>query len=156
VDKIKWCLEVKNGIELVEPNANLAKAYVKKAEESLEVMRSMENRDWKISTAYYTMYFSLYAVLMRFGIKCEIHSCSIEFMKRFLSDFNEEECRLLEDSLKARVDTQYYVSRKVPDRVCEMMVREAPGFLVKCKSVLLKIDERKIKEIRKQVREIVE
>ena len=35
MDKIKWCLKQKNGLELVEPNEELAKAYIKKAEDSL-------------------------------------------------------------------------------------------------------------------------
>jgi len=57
MDKIHWCLKSKNGIELVEPNDNLCVAYLKKAEEALESMAEVSNRDWKISTAYYSMYF---------------------------------------------------------------------------------------------------
>lgn len=32
MENIKWCLHVENGIELVEPNENLSKAYLKKSE----------------------------------------------------------------------------------------------------------------------------
>ncbi|MEM3555962.1 MAG: hypothetical protein QXF56_04560 [Candidatus Micrarchaeia archaeon] len=67
MSKLKWCLKTKNGIELTEPNSNLADAYIKKAEESLETMRLAKSRDWKISTAYYTIYFSVYAILMKIG-----------------------------------------------------------------------------------------
>src|SRR3990167_4347121 len=97
MDKIKWCLNQKGGISLLDPNSNLSEAYIKKAEEALESMRINKIRDWKISTAYYTMYFSLYAILMKIGVKCEIHSCTIEFMRRFLSvHFSRDECRFLE------------------------------------------------------------
>ena len=72
---------------MVEPNSNLAEAYIKKAEEALESMRINVVKDWKISTAYYTLYFSLYSILTRIGIKCEIHSCTIAFAKRFLREF---------------------------------------------------------------------
>lgn len=33
--------------------------------------------DWVITTPYYARYFALYALLMKMGIKSEIHDCSI-------------------------------------------------------------------------------
>jgi len=134
---------------LIEPNSNLAEAYIKKAEEALESMRANIVKDWKISTAYYTLYFSLYSILTKIGIKCEIHSCTIEFVKRFLKDhFNEKELEFTEDSLKARIDSQYYIDRTVPDEQYNKMLMKAPEFLVKCKSILIKLNEKKINEIR--------
>ena len=65
MDKIKWCAGKKEGLRLIEPNSNLATAYIKKAEEALESMRVNIIKDWKISTAYYTIYFSLYAILTK-------------------------------------------------------------------------------------------
>lgn len=151
MDKIKWCAEKKEGLRLVEPNANVANAYIKKAEEALESMRVNIIKDWKISTAYYTIYFSLYAVLMKSGVKCEIHSCTIEFARRFLKEFFEkEELDLTEDSLKARVDSQYYVDRTVPDEQYKKMMQKAPEFFVKCKAILIKLNEKKIHEIRER------
>ena len=144
MDKIKWCVGKKEGLALIEPNSNLAEAYTKKAEEALESMRLNTIKDWKISTAYYTIYFSLYSLLVRVGIKCEIHSCTIEFAKQFLREyFNEEELTFTEDSLKARIDSQYYVDRTVPDSQYNKMVELAPEFLVKCKSILIKLNEKK-------------
>jgi uncharacterized protein (UPF0332 family) len=149
MDKIKWCAGKKEGLRLIEPNSDLANAYIKKAEEALESMRVNIIKDWKISTAYYTIYFSLYSVLMKLGVKCEIHSCTIEFAKRFLTDFFEEnELEFTEDSLKARVDSQYYIDRTVPDEQYNKMIQKAPEFLVKCKSVLIKLNEKKVNEIR--------
>ena len=149
MDKIKWCAGKGEGLSLIEPNSDLANAYLKKAEEALESMRVNIIKDWKISTAYYTIYFSLYAVLMKLGVKCEIHSCTIEFAKRFLKDFFEEkELDFTEDSLKARVDSQYYIDRTVPVEQYNKMVQKAPEFLVKCKSVLIKLNEKKVNEIR--------
>ena len=149
MDKIKWCAGKKEGLGLIEPNSDLASAYIKKAEEALESMRVNIIKDWKISTAYYTIYFSLYAVLMKLGVKCEIHSCTIEFAKRFLNEFFEEsELNLTEDSLKARVDSQYYIDRTVPDEQYNKMIQKAPEFLVRCKSVIIKLNEKKVNEIR--------
>src|SRR3989338_7621653 len=112
MNKIKWCARKREGLSLIEPNSNLAEAYIKKAEEALESIRVNIIKDWKISTAYYAIYFSLYTILMKIGIKCEIHSCTIEFAKIFLKEYFEEtELEFAEDSLKARINSQYYVDR---------------------------------------------
>jgi len=151
MDKIKWCAGKKEGLSLIEPNSNLSEAYIKKAEEALESMRANIARDWKISTAYYTVYFSLYSLLMRIGIKCEIHSCTIEFVKIFLSEFSSvEELDFISESLRARIDSQYYVDRAVPDEQYNNMIKNSPLLLVKCKSLLSRINEKKINDIRKQ------
>ncbi|MBI2576023.1 HEPN domain-containing protein [Candidatus Woesearchaeota archaeon] len=151
MDKLKWCAGKKEGLRLIEPSSNLAEAYTKKAEEALESMRVNVIKDWKISTAYYTLYFSLYSVLIKMGIKCEIHSCTIAFAKRFLREFlSEEDLDFTEDSLRARIDSQYYIDRTVPDEQYLKMVRNAPEFLIKCKSILIKLNEKKINEIRKE------
>jgi len=156
MEKIEWCKSVKGGIELIEPNDNLSDGYILKAEESLEVMqKTRDSRDWSVSTAYYSMYFSLYSILMKIGVKCEIHACTIEFMKRFLSSyFTPAECRFMADSLQARVDTQYYVDRKVKDKFIDEMLATAPRFLVKCKETLARIKESEISTIRKQLTQI--
>ena len=149
MDKTKWCAGKNEGLSLIEPNSNLAEAYIKKAEEALGSIRVNIIKDWKISTSYYTLYFSLYSVLTKIGIKCEIHSCTIAFAKRFLREFlSEEDLDFTEDSLKARIDSQYYIDRTVTDEQYNKMVKNAPEFLVKCKSILLKINEKKINEIR--------
>ena len=151
MDKIKWCAGKREGLSIIEPNSDLAEAYTKKSEEALESMRVNIIKDWKISTVYYTIYFSLYSILTKIGIRCEIHSCTIEFAKRFLKEFfSEEELDFTEDSLKARIDSQYYVDRIVPDEQYDKMIKKAPEFLVKCKSILVKLNEKKINEIRKE------
>lgn len=151
MNKIKWCYGKKEGLGLIEPNTDLANAYIKKAQEALESTRVNIIKDWKISTAYYTIYFSLYAILMKLGVKCEIHSCTIEFAKKFLKEYFEEtELDFIEDSLKARIDSQYYVNRTVPDEQYNKMIKKAPEFLVKCKSIIIKLKEKKVNEIRNE------
>ena len=87
------------------------------------------------------------------GIKCEIHSCTLEFAKQFLNEFfNPEEMDFMGKSLKSRVDSQYYIDRSVPDDQYQRMIQSAPNFLVKCKSIQIKLTENKIKEIREKFR----
>ena len=153
MDKINWCLNTKNGIEIVEPNENLAEAYIKKAEDSLRAALALKNnKDWEISSSYYTMYFGLYAILMEIGIKCGIHVCTIEFMKSYLKDyFLKEDMELITKSMKARIDTQYYSDRNLSESFYDEMVKEAPLFLIKCKEVLQKMNSAKINKIREEI-----
>ncbi len=149
---VNWCLTQKDGIKLIEPSQNLAEAYIKKAEESLISLKENSVKEWKITTAYYSMYFSLYAILNRIGVKCEIHACTIEFARNFLKEyFSEEEIEFLEDSMGARVDTLYYTNRNVENELYENMINNAPEILVKCKDIVNKIDENKINQIREKV-----
>jgi uncharacterized protein (UPF0332 family) len=151
MDKLAWCK--RKGLRLVVPSRNLADAYLLKAEEALRTMRSSEGRDWQISAAYYAMYFSLYSVLMRIGVKCELHACTFIFARHFLAaSFTEEELTFFEKSLKARIDAQYYVDRTVPDSQHQAMLRRAPSLLVKCKGVMLSLREQEINKIRKALK----
>lgn len=151
---INWCLTMKDGIRMTDPNQNLAEAFIKKAEESLVSMRENSVKEWKVTTAYYSMYFSLYAILNRIGINCEIHPCTIKFANIFLNDyFSDEEIDFLEESMNARVDTLYYTNKDVKDELYENMIKRAPQILIKCKDIINKIDENKINQIRKKVNE---
>ncbi len=150
MEKIKWCLKVKNGIELVEPNDNLSRIYTKKADAALSATIMLKNnKEWEISSCYYSMYFALYAILIRIGIKCENHSCTIEFMKEFLRRyFTEEDFKLLKDSLRARIDAQYYADREVSESQYRKMIDNAPNFIIKCKEAMFQIKEAEIADIR--------
>ena|SRR3989338_1545858 len=151
MDKIKWCLEKRNGIELIEPNQNLAEGYIKKAQESLETSRLAKSKDWKIAAAYYTLYFSIYSVMMQIGVKCEIHSCTIEFAKTFLQEYvSSADLKLFETAFEARNDAQYYVNREINPEEYEELIQAAPAFLAKCKNVQVTQDQ--INEIRKALK----
>lgn len=154
MDQLVWCGRIKNGISLIAPSETLASAYLKKAEEALETMQTITAHDWKITTAYYAMYFSLYAVLTRIGMRCENHSCTILLMGRLLSDyFTPAEAALVEKARGARVDAQYYVSREIPDLFCDELVRAAPRFLVRCGGIIDGMNEKTIGALRERLTE---
>jgi uncharacterized protein (UPF0332 family) len=150
MDKLAWCKMQRNGLELVEPNENLSNEYFIKSENALRAVRSLnDNFEWQISSAYYAMYFSLYAILMKVGIKSEIHSCTIEFVHRFLSNyFSKEDIALLRSSLSARIDAQYYTDRIVDDKVRNKMTKASPLFHLKCKEVCIRISKSQVDTIR--------
>ena len=81
-DKIKWCCRQNKGIKLEELKPHVSESYMKEADETLENVFSAKGK-WKLITAYYACYNALYSLLMKCGIKCEIHECSLELMSLF-------------------------------------------------------------------------
>ncbi|NOR85529.1 HEPN domain-containing protein [archaeon] len=151
--KIKWCLNVKNGLELVEPSENMSRIYLLKSEDAINAASVLnDNRDWEISSSYYAMYFALYSILMRVGVKCENHSCTIEFMEKFLLDyFNDDDVTDMRNAMKLRIDAQYYADREISVEKYKKMVTDAPRFLTKCKEALYTITENEITEIQNRI-----
>ncbi|RLE47205.1 hypothetical protein DRJ25_02960 [Candidatus Woesearchaeota archaeon] len=155
MEKIRWCLDQRNGLELVEPNDNLGDAYLVKADEALETLRTSKIRDWQLTTAYYAIYHSIYSLLMRIGVKCEIHSCTIEFAKKFLGNyFSEGDFEMIDKAFSARIDSQYYVDRQVPDEKYDLIIRKTPLFLVKCRNVVILPEH--MEKIRSQLRSFLQ
>ena len=134
-----WCLKQKKGIELVEPNGNLSKAYLNDADDSLLAMGKNKGK-WKIVTAYYACYNAFYALLMKTGIKCEIHDCTIELMALFEL---KKEISFMKKLKKMRIDVQYYL-KPAP----EINLTEIKHFVSECKLLTRDLTEDKIKLIR--------
>ena len=156
MSKINWCIEQKDGIRLIEPNTNLSIAYLKKAEDSLFSLKINKIKDWKIAISYYTIYFSIYSILMKIGVKCEIHSCTLEFCNEFLKDyFSLEEIEFFKNSLKARVDAQYYINRAVADKQVEEMIIRTPLIYLKCKNITQSLTQKDIENIRIKIKVII-
>lgn len=153
--KISWCKKKKGGIQIQEPNDNLSKEYFENAEESLKVLRSIKKTKsnmWLATTKYYIEYFAVYSILMKLGIKCEIHDCTISLIE-FLE--KEEMVKLgiskrLERDKELRIDNQYYLKNKPVNIDFEKL----SDFLVSVKEILNKLDKDKIDEIREKIEEL--
>ncbi len=151
--RIGWCMKQRRGIELVEPNDNLAEGYLSKAEDALETSALAKSVDWKVSASYYALYFSVYSLMMRLGIRCEIHKCTIELARFLLAGhLDDENLELLEDAFRARNDLQYYVDRSVPDITTDKIIKGAPEFMAVCRSIVF--DENTVKGKRDMVKEL--
>ena len=113
--KLSWCFKQRKGLKIVEPNNNLANEYIKSSEETLLILRDIEGKSnmWVATTKYYCEYLAAYALLMKFGIKSEIHECTIEFLK-----FLEKEgiikniSKILIKDKELRIENQYYLRNK--------------------------------------------
>jgi len=143
--KVKWCLEQKRGIKLVGPNRQIAEAYMKDANEDLQQMLHAVGK-WKIITAHYACYESLYAILQLAGIKSEMHDCTLALIDLF--SFPEGQKKLIYTLKKEREEVQYYLA--APKNVDRIKVKE---FVLKCKTILNQITTEDIEKIRKELGE---
>jgi len=144
--KIKWCLKQTKGIRIVELNSHLSDAYLKEADETLENMIVAKGK-WKVIMAYYACYNALYSILMKTGIKCEIHDCSLELMGNF--GFSREEIDFLIGLKEDRIRAQYYLKSVVLKDEAEVK-----RFVIKCKSILSDLSSDKIELIRKNIKSL--
>ena len=146
---IKWCLKQKDGLEFIGPNSAMADSYIKMAEESINILKGVEpSKIWTATTTYYIFYYSLYSLMLMIGIKCEIHSCSIKFMKNYLKDFyNKKDFDMFEKAFLARINLQYYANRAVDGISIEEAKMYCREFYVKTKDILASINEEQIKSI---------
>ena len=107
---------------------------------------------WVTTAKYYCEYFAVYALLMRLGIKSEIHSCTIEILK-----FLEEEkivekgiAKMLENDKELRIDNQYYLkNRKVVVNYDNLR-----DLILKMKEIINTMSNEKIDEIRKKIEKL--
>ncbi|MFW6311958.1 MAG: hypothetical protein ACOC1K_06965 [Nanoarchaeota archaeon] len=154
MDKIDWCFKKEKGIRLAESNQNLVKGYLKMAEDSIGTMQREKDKNivFSVSAGYYAVYYSLYAVMQKVGIKCEIHSCSIEFMKIYLNDFySEKDNDIVEIAFSTRNILQYYVETSVNKEDIKYVLDNAYDFFVKSRGIISILNENKINDIRKRL-----
>lgn len=120
---IDWCCKQKKGISLIEPNINMSNDYIKRAELDLITMNESKGH-WEVITAYYACYDILYALLMKCGIKSEIHDCSIALMELF--GFSQNDIDFMKTLKSDRIDVQYYLKEiplKDKNRVKDFVLR---------------------------------
>lgn len=139
MSSISWCMKQKKGISLVNPNRHLEKSYLKQAMDDLNTCSGLEG-DWKLITGYYACYNALYSLLMKCGIKCEIHDCTIRLMS-FLG-FSKKEADFMRRLKEKRIEVQYYLKKGF---VGEDLIRE---FVVRCREILEEMDDAKINKLR--------
>ena len=139
--KLDWCLKQSKGIELVEPNENLCDAYLKEAKETLKLITGKDTK-WEVIMAYYACYSALYSILMKAGIKCEIHSCTLALMD-YIDGFTESDKAFINKLKDKRIDAQYYIKDERLENISD--VKE---FVFKCMGIKDKTD---ILELRRAI-----
>jgi uncharacterized protein (UPF0332 family) len=143
---ISW--SKKQGMKLVKPSVNLSEEYFSGAEETLRVANLVKefSNMWLATHKYYAKYLAAYSILMRIGIKTEIHSCTIDVIrlleKEKIIKFSFSD--LLEHDKTLRTDNQYYMKNLPVDFDS---IKEGE-ILLKVRDILDKISESEIQRIR--------
>ena len=152
-----WCFKQKRGICLIAPNPNLTIAYLKKAISALNTMTAalqIKETDWTATTAYYARYFALYALLMKLGVKSEIHDCTINVAK-LLSNNGILNSSLIDDIAKAkqtRIDTQYYVAKELNQTDVKNNAEGARKFVLELEQTIENITPEQVDSVRIQLK----
>jgi uncharacterized protein (UPF0332 family) len=154
VDRIKWCFNKKE-VKFIEPNENIAKEYINSAEETLIVLNDINGKSniWLATTKYYCEYFALYSLLMRIGIKSEIHDCTIEILK-FIEQkgyLDEATIKTIEEDKELRIDNQYYL-KNIPVIIDFDKLRY---LILYMKELINIISNEEIDNIRKEIKKII-
>lgn len=148
---LEWCKKQGKGIKLIEPNDNLAEDYLKSAEETLSILRDIENKSniWLATTKYYCEYFTVYALLMKIGIKSEIHDCTIEVCRLLEEEkiLPQGTFKTLKKDKQLRIDNQYYLK----NRKVSLNVDEIINFVLSIKKIINSLTLDEIKDIRKKL-----
>ncbi len=113
----------------------------------------IDETDWILTTAYCARYFALYALLMKIGIKSEIHDCTINLAK-LLSNNGILTDTLVEDIAKAkqtRIDTQYYVEKEQNPKTIKRQVEAARQFVLETEKTIEHLTPQQISNIRAQL-----
>jgi len=150
---IIWCLKQKRGIRIIDPNENLVKEYLRKATGSLNTMNAalqINETEWIMTTAYYARYFALYALLMKSGVKSEIHDCSIAVARLLAREgiLTENLVNDISQAKEMRVDVQYYVTRELEQGKVRRNVESARKFVLEIEKAIEKITTEQIESIR--------
>jgi len=153
--KINWCKKQEKGVKLIEPNDNLSEEYFQNSEESLRVLKSItetKSNMWLATTKYYIEYFAIYSLLMKIGIKCEIHDCTIALVAWLENEgiINKGTAKILEDDKELRIDNQYYLKNKP----VKINFEELLSFIISIKEILGKLNYEKIAQIRRKIKEL--
>lgn len=155
VKKLKWCCKQSAGLKIDKPNDNLVKEYLQSAEETLSVLQDIKGKSnmWLATTKYYSEYFSIYALLQKIGIKCEIHDCTIEIAKLLeeIKIIPEGYSKRFEDDKELRIDNQYYLK----NRPVDINVRELSEFILTIKNKVNSITLNEINKARDEIKKII-
>ncbi len=167
------------GIRIMSPNPDLSEGHIRKTDHNLVVMTDMQrlgHGDWVAITAYYAMYHSAMALLVKIGLESKDHAAtaaaldyffgkdvSRELLRKFHAAMERKdrienlaiEGRYINKLWKAkreREKAQYGIS--VTYGVAESMVKDARDFASRMKLVISDMDEKITEELVRKVTEL--
>ena len=144
----------KRWARVTEPNDNLVQAYLQKARHDLVVLRSIpkEDTEWKAAVAYYTRYHMMTALLLKVGVECKDHNCSLKIAKYLFSDVISSDLFIeIKESKRQRIDLQYYTDRIVKKEEFEHNMEGVDAFVEIVQDLIESLTREDIGQIRKKL-----
>ena len=169
------------GLRISIPNNDLSDSHLKKADHNLVVMtdlNKLRHEDWVVISAYYAMYQSATALLIKIGLESKDHATTVAILEYFfdeqitkelLGKFNqlkekkdkieavtidEKYIHYLWKIKRARETVQYGVSISYKEK--DTVMNNAREFVSKMKLVMSELDEELIEVIEKRIAELKE
>ncbi len=140
-------LKEEGKLKLVEPSEEVKQAYLRKSSsyiDSAKLLLKNKKLEEAVSMAYYSMYYSLLALLFRAGIKSENHTASILVLKEL---FGLDNSKVLK-AKKERIDKQYYIDFKVVESDVKNLIKLAEEFNAEIFDLLEKLSLSDIERVR--------
>ena len=134
-------------LEIVQPREEIKISYLKKSESylvSAKLLLGHEHSEEAVPLVYYSMYYSVTALLFRTGIKCENHAAAIILLREL---FGIDESAL-EKAKRERIDTQYFVDSTVTRLDVEDLIRAAETFNSRLLDVIDRLGNKEISRYR--------
>ncbi len=163
-NKVAWCLqkaekELKEcghhrGLVKKEPNLDLARQHIAKAQHNLKAMISFNKTgfsDWSASAAFYSIYHCFLAVLAKFGYESRNQECTFAIINSLIDgqkiklspNFVEQICSLNPEArhesptiIEIREMEQYGVSLTLEDLAYERLLFLAKNALDQIKGIV--------------------
>lgn len=138
----------------IEPNDTLAYAYLQKSRHDLVVLRSIseEDTEWKSTVAYYARYHILTALLLKIGMECKNHNCSLKLAEYLFQDMiTINQFKEIKEAKKQRINLQYYTDRTVEKEEFEHNMKSVDDFVDKIQQIIESITREDIEKIRKKI-----
>ena len=141
-------------LQIIEPDVDIANAYLSRALESLSSSKALLNvgnlKD-SVALSYYAMYHSVLALLFRIGVKCENHTAAIILLKELFQIDNSQ----ISHAKKERVDKQYYVDFTVTHQEVSQAIKTAEDFIAQIKRAIEKLTNVEIARIRRSAAKLL-
>lgn len=146
-------LKEEGRLKLTTPSEEVKQSYLEKSAsylDSAKLLLKNVKLEEAISMIYYSMYYSLLALLFKVGIKSENHTASIFLLKEI---FSLDNSKILK-AKKERIDKQYYVDFKIAEEDVKDLIKTAESFNATIFDFLEKLSSEDIKKAREKFKEI--
>jgi len=147
-------LKKEKKIQIIKPSENVKDAYLERSEESLRSAKTLfkiNNLNDTVALTYYSMYYSLLALLFRIGIKCENHTAAAILLKDIFGVNNKE----ILTAKSERIDKQYYVDFSITKQEVSEMIKIAEEFNSELLHFIDALNSEKIDKYRKIVNKLI-